>query len=367
MSENYYEILGVNKNASKEEIKRAYWRLAQKYHPDKPGGEAEKFKKINEVYQVLSDDEKRAQYDQYGKTFEGMQAEGGYSGFEGFRDFASFMEAMRDRGTETIDFSDLGSIFEDFFGFTSPFKARKRKERIDKEIEVLIDFRDSIFGTEKEVQIEHFVLCETCRGQGFEPGSKLITCSHCKGRGVITRIEQTFFGSFRSETICPHCGGQGRIPEKKCRDCDGEGRIKKKESLKIKIPAGIKDGEALKIVGEGDVIQHSKESGHLYLRIKVKPLKEFRRVDDNIYTEEEISLSLAVLGGKVKVKTLEGDVWLKIPAATSSGQEFRLKGKGVHFRAFSRGDQIVRIKVKMPKSLTPKQRKLLEELKKEGL
>jgi len=371
MSEDYYEILGVKKDASKDEIKKAYWRLAQKHHPDKSGGEAEKFKKINEAYQILSDEEKRAQYDQFGQTFEKAQAQGGFSGFENFRDWASFMEAMRERQeTETqreeFGFGDLGSIFEDFFGFSSS-SPRTKREKIDIEKEISIDFQEAVFGKEAEIEIERFIVCSDCQGNGREPGSSLLTCDICKGKGVVFKISQTFFGSFRTTTTCPKCQGEGRIFEKRCKNCEGEGKIKKRETIRVKIPAGIDDGGTLRIIGQGHVRKRGKGKGDLYLHVRVKPHKYFTRKGDDIYSQEEISISQAALGGKVKIKILEGEVWLEIPQGTSY-QEFRLKNKGVpHLNGFGRGNQIVMIKVKIPKSLTREQKRLLEELKEEGL
>ena len=375
MAEDYYEILGVDKNASKEEIKKAYWRLAQKYHPDKADGNVEQFKKVSEAYQVLSDDEKRSQYDRYGQTFEKAQAQGGFGGFGDFRDWASFAEAMRsEQGGETetqgadFGFGDLGSIFEDFLGFSqSPFRGRK-KERLDREAEITIDFKDSIFGAEMEIEIEHFIICEICHGTGLEKGSKFIVCPVCRGKGVETKIRQTFFGSFRTETVCSRCNGEGKIAEKKCKYCQGEGRIKKRETIKVKIPAGINDGQVIRITQKGDAGRGGKTKGDLYLRIRVRPDKNFKRVGDDIFSQEEISISQAVLGGKIKVKIPDGEVGLKIPAGTSSGQEFKLRNEGAHhLKSFGRGDLIVKIKIKIPKSLTQKQKKLLEELEKEGM
>jgi len=374
MAEDYYEILGVDKNASKEEIKKAYWRLAKQYHPDKAGGNAEQFKKVSEAYQVLGDNEKRSQYDQFGQTFEKAQTQGGFGGFEGFRDWASFMEAMRSeqgRETETqggdFGFGDLGSIFEDFLGFSSPFRGRK-KERVDREAEITIDFKESIFGVEKEIEMERFIICEDCGGAGLEKGSKFITCPICEGKGTETKISRTFFGSFRSETICSRCDGKGKIAEKKCKNCGGKGRIKKREIIKIKIPSGINDGQAIKITREGDVKRGGKTKGDLYIRIRVRPDKNFKRVGDNLFSQEEISISKAVLGGKIKVKIPDGEVGLKIPAGTSSGQEFRLRNEGSHhLESWGRGDLIVKVKIKIPKSLTSKQKKSIEELEKEGM
>lgn len=375
MAKDYYEILGLKKDASLEEIKRAFRELAQKYHPDKPGGSAEKFKEINEAYQVLSDPEKRKMYDQYGETFEQVRARGGFGGFEGFRDWATWAEAMRgaDRGAEfgfeDIGFGDLGDLFGDFFGFGGrrPRTARKKIGR-DIEIEMLIDFREAIFGAEREIILDKFIVCPKCEGLGTEPGSKLVTCSKCKGSGQVNQTQSTFFGTIRTVGVCPICGGEGKTAEKKCSQCHGEGRIRKSQKLKIKIPAGIDEGGLIRLTGQGEAGSRGGRPGDLYIHIRVRPDPYFKRRGFNLFSEEEISISQAVLGGKKTVKTIDGEVDLKIPAGTPSGQEFKLSGKGVlHLHGKDRGDQIVKVKIRIPKHLTKKQKDLLEELGKEGL
>lgn len=379
---DYYEILGVKRDASPEEIKRAFRELAQKYHPDKPGGDAEKFKQINEAYQVLSDPEKRRLYDQYGAAFEQARARGEFTGFEGFRDWASYAEAMKEAfgdffrarpesvfSEEDLGFSDLGDLFSEFFDFGGATRMRKETRRgRDIEMDLEIDFREAVFGTEKEIKLDKFNQCERCHGSGNEPGSKFINCSTCGGRGRIVRTQSTFFGRFQSVTVCPDCRGEGKRAEKKCLECGGQGRVKSTSKIKVKIPAGVNDGGIIKLKGYGEAGQKGGLSGDLYLRIKVRPDPEFKREGNNILSEVEISISQAVLGGKVRVKTLDGEVNLKIPAGTKSGQVFRLKGKGVpYLRRWGRGDQLVTVIIKIPKHLTKRQKELLEELGKEGL
>jgi len=373
---DYYEILGINKNASPEEIKRAFRDLAQKYHPDKPGGDAEKFKQINEAYQVLSDPEKKQMYDQYGPAFEQARARGGFGGFEGFRDFAAYAEAMRQqdgRGIEfdfeDLGFGDIGDLFGDFFGFGRPSRGRRGTRRgHDIEMNLEIDFRDAVFGAEKEIKFDKFNQCTHCHGSGNEPGTKFITCSTCGGRGQIVRTQSTFFGRFQSVSTCPDCRGEGKKVEKKCSECGGQGRIKSVSKIKVKIPAGVNDGGVIKLKGHGEAGQKGGTTGDLYLRIKVKPDPEFKREEDSVLSEVEISISQAVLGGKVKVKTLEGEVNLKIPSGTKSGQVFRLKGKGVpYLRGWGRGDQLVTVIIRVPKHLTKQQKELFEKLQEEGV
>lgn len=375
MARDYYEILGVKRDASPEEIKRAFRELAQKYHPDKPGGDAEKFKEINEAYQVLSDPEKRKMYDQYGESFEQARARGGFGGFESFRDWATWAEAMRGAGRgvefdfEDLGFGDLGDLFSDFFGFTGrrPRGAKKKLGR-DIEIEMLVDFREAIFGTEREISLDKFVVCPKCEGLGTEPGSKFITCSKCKGSGQVTQTQSTFFGTVRTVSTCPVCGGEGKTAEKKCSQCHGEGRIRKLQKLKIKIPAGIDEGGVIRLTGQGEAGSKGGRPGDLYIHIRVRPDSFFKRRGFNLYSEEEISISQAVLGGKKTIKTIDGEVDLKIPPGTPSGQEFKLSGKGVpYLHNRGRGDQIVKVKIKIPKHLTKKQKELLEKLKEEGL
>ena len=375
MAKDYYKILGVKKDASPEEIKRAFRELAQKYHPDKPGGNAEKFKEINEAYQVLSDPEKRKLYDQYGETFEQAQARGGFSGFEGFRDWAAWAEAMREAGQgakfdfEDLGFGDLGDLFSDFFSFGG-YRPKTSRKKIGRniEIEMLIDFREAIFGTEKEISLDKFVVCPKCNGSGSEPSSKFITCPRCKGSGQITQTKSTFFGIIKTVTTCPDCQGEGKVAEKRCSQCHGEGRIRKLQKLKVKIPAGIDDGEVIRLSGQGEAGEKGGRAGDLYIHILVRPDPFFKRSRYDLYSEEEISISQAVLGGKKTIRTIDGLVDLKIPPGTSSGQEFRLSCKGVpHLHSRGRGDHIVKVIIKIPKHLSKKQKDLFEELNKEGL
>ena len=382
---DYYEILGIKKDASDQEIKNTFRRLAHKYHPDKAGGNAERFKEVNEAYQILSDPEKRAMYDQYGSAFSQAQAKGGVGGFDNFRDWATYAEAMKGQKTninfEDIGFGDLGNIFSDFFSarggsaFGGGFGQSRANSRVqrgeDIEIQMAIDFREAVFGTEKEIKLERYIKCKKCEGEGIEPGSKLITCQTCQGQGQIARA----LGPFQTATICPECHGKGKIPEKKCKKCQGQGREKSFSDIKLKIPAGINHGQTIRLNEQGGAGQIGARSGDLYVTILVRPDSKFKRQGNNILLEEEISISQSVLGGKIEVETIHGPVKLKIPSGTSDGQEIRLKGKGVSIvssnigfnRGGQKGDQIIRIRIKIPKHLNKKQKKLLQELEEEGL
>lgn len=386
---DYYEILGIKKDASDQEIKNTFRRLAHKYHPDKAGGNAERFKEVNEAYQILSDPEKRAMYDQYGSAFNQAQTKGDVGGFDNFRDWATYAEAMKGQKTnidfEDISFGDLGNIFSDFFstGGESTFgrgfgqsRANSRAQRgEDIEIQMAVDFREAVFGIEKEIKLERYVKCKRCRGEGIEPGSKFIVCQTCKGRGQVIQTRSTFFGSFQTTSICLECRGKGKVPEKKCKQCRGQSREKSFSNIKFKIPAGIKHGQTIRLREQGGAGQSGARSGDLYATILVRPDSKFKRQGNNILSEEEISISQAVLGGKIEVETIYGPVKLKIPSGTSDGQEIRLKGKGVSMvssnigfnRGGQKGDQIIRIRINIPKHLNKKQKKLLQELEEQGL
>ncbi len=372
---DYYEILGIKKGASDQEIKNVFRRLAHKYHPDKAGGNAEKFKEVNEAYQILSDPEKRAMYDQYGPAFSQAQAKGGAGGFDNFRDWATYAEAMKGQKTnidfEDIGLGDLGSIFSDFFGFGQSRSNSRVQRGEDIEIQMAIDFQEAVFGTEKEIKLERYIKCEKCEGEGIEPGSNLITCQTCQGQGQVARA----LGPFQTATICPECHGKGEIPEKKCKKCQGQGREKSLSNIKLKIPAGINHGQTIKLNEQGNAGQSGARSGDLYVTILVRSDHRFKRQGNNILSEEEISISQAVLGGKIEVETINGPVKLKIPSGTSDGQEIRLKGRGISMVSGNigfnisgqKGDQIIRVRIKIPKHLNKKQKRLLQELEEQGL
>jgi molecular chaperone DnaJ len=369
MAKDCYEILGVTRNASKDEIKRAYRTLAQKYHPDKAGGGDEaKFREINEAYEVLSDDAKRSQYDQFGQTFEQARAKGyaGFGGFGGFSDFADFMRGFGDnysRGPFSgIDF-DFGDIFSDIFG--TP-RQRRRDQGIDLEVAIKISFLESVFGTEKEITLDKKDACPVCQGQGAENGSQIISCGHCHGTGQITDYRRTPFGSFQQLRPCETCEGSGKIPEKKCRECRGSGVKRATKKLEVIIPPGIEEGQRLKMTAEGEVGYRGSSSGDLYVVIRIEAHPEFRRERYNILSEIPVSFAKAALGGKAGINTVDGKIMLKIPAGIQSGKVLRLRGKGVpHLESTKRGDHLVTVQVVTPVKLTRKEKDLYKKLAEE--
>ncbi len=354
MAKDYYKILGVSKGASAEEIKKAFRELAHKYHPDKQGGDAEKFKEINEAYQILGNPEKRQQYDQFGTTFEQAQGQGGFSGFDGFRDFSGFANGF--------DMGDLGEMF----GFGDIFGGGRKKHASrgrDIEMEMRIDFREAVFGAEKVLEMYKPSVCKNCGGSGADPKSKITTCSKCGGAGRIQAVQRTFLGNIQTVITCDKCGGVGKIPEKECSVCRGKGVVRDSQKLKIKIPAGIDNGEVIKISGEGEAAERGGRAVDLFVVVRVTPDEEFNRKKDDILSQLKISFSQAALGDKIEVETLDGKIKLNIPSGTQSGQIFRLKGKGVpRLNNFGRGDHLVEVVVVTPTNLNRKQKELLEEL-----
>ena len=351
---DYYEILGITRSASQDEIKKAFRKLAHKHHPDKGGSES-KFKEINEAYQILSDEKKRAEYDRYGRVFgNGGATDAGGFGF----DFNGFSAE-----------ADLGDIFEDFFGFGGA-RARQVKRGRDISIDVELQFEESIFGTERRVLISKFVSCLSCKGSGAAPGTKSESCKACNGKGTVSEVRRTFFGSFSSKTECKKCLGRGAVAEKSCRECAGSGILKKAEEVDIQIPAGIRDGEMIKMPGRGEAIT-SGIAGDLYVRVHVQAHSLFRREDYDLFMDLPIPLSEALLGAEKIINALDGAIKIKIPSGIDSGEILRVRGRGVphvHEQASGkRGDLLIKVFVKIPKRLSKKARELVEELKNEGI
>ncbi len=363
MAKDYYQILGISKNATKDDIKKAYRNLAHKHHPDKSGGNEEKFKEINEAYHILADDAKRAEYDRYGRVFSGAGAgPNGGGGFEGF-DFGNFGDFA---GKGGFDF-DIGDIFGDIFGFSQGGGRVRQKRGRDISIDLEVSFEESVFGTERKVVLAKMGVCDKCKGRGAEEGAEFKTCSYCQGSGKIHETKRSFFGTISSMTECNHCKGRGKIPEKKCSVCRGEGVLPKKEEVSVKIPAGILDGQMIKLGGEGEAITGGI-AGDLYVKIHVRPHSVFKREGNDLVMELDIRLSDAVLGAEKNIQTLDGAIKLKIPAGIDSGEILRIKGKGASaLRGGSRGDLLIKIIVRIPKKLSSRAKKIIEDLKEEGI
>jgi len=359
MSKDYYDILGVGKSASADEIKSAFRKKAHEHHPDK-GGNAEKFKELNEAYQVLGNAEKRQRYDQFGSAAfnGGGGANWGGQGFGGFQNGGGF---------GNMDFEDLGDIFGgfgDIFGFGGGRQTAKKQARgRDMEMALSLEFMDAAFGTEKELSFSKNATCDRCHGNGAEPGAKVETCKTCNGSGRVTKIQRTILGNIQAQSTCTTCDGEGKIYSQKCTKCHGSGVYRDQVKIKVRIPAGINDGESIRLSGQGEAGEKGAASGDLYLRIKLQNHKKFVRDGYDIRTEETINIKQAILGDKVEVETIHGAVKLKIPEGTQSGTVFKLKEKGItklHNRGI--GDQYIKIIVKIPSSVTKKQRQMLEEL-----
>jgi len=362
MAKDYYQILGVSKEASADDIKKAYYKLAHKYHPDK-GGDEKKFKEINEAYQILSNKEKKSQYDRFGNVFEGAQ--GGQPNWGDFQ----WSWGRQNEGFNA-DFGDLGDIFGEMFGFGgAPRRKKDIKKGKDIEVNIEIPLEDTLKGKEKTIALNKYAVCSRCQGKGSEPGTKVSECFSCRGTGEVQQIKRTFLGSYTKYATCPECGGEGYRPEKPCNVCKGEGRIKKEEDIKIFIPAGIDSSQVIKVEGKGNAGKRGGKTGDLYIRIFIKQHPVFERKGDDLYTLFPISFSQAALGGEVEILTLDGKgLLLKVPEGVESGKTFKVSGRGIpRFAGYGRGDMYVRLVVRTPKKLTKKQKELLERLKEEGI
>ncbi|TAN32741.1 molecular chaperone DnaJ [Patescibacteria group bacterium] len=363
MAKDYYKILGIDKNASPEEIKKAFKKLALEHHPDRPGGNEAKFKEINEAYQVLGDAEKRQRYDQFGADFE---QQGGFGGAS----WEDFMRAARGQngfsnGGFSFNFGDLdlGDIFGDVFGAGRSRRGGRERGQ-DIQIDAQIDFKEAAFGVEKTFSLRKKSQCDVCGGSGAEPGSKMETCKTCGGQGQVVRQQSSFFGMVQTVGACPDCGGRGQKPGKKCKHCGGSGALAKTSDINVKIPAGIDDGQAIRLAGYGEAGEHGGQAGDLFVRVRVKPLKGFERDSDDVYTESEISFVQAALGDNISVETLDGLLTIVVPAGTEHGQMIRLKGRGIErINRGGRGDHFVKIKIRVPKKLSRSARKLLDDLR----
>jgi molecular chaperone DnaJ len=367
MAKDYYKTLGVEKKASKEELKKAFHKLAHKHHPDKQGGDEAKFKEINEAYQILSDDNKRAQYDQFGEAGMGGGFGGGQggAGFGGF-DFSGFQNA----GNGGFEF-DLGDIFGEMFAGGGE-RSRTRRGR-DISVDIQISFKEAVFGTERNILINKVSQCDTCRGSGAENGSQMKKCPTCGGKGKVNETRRSIFGVFQSSRECSDCLGRGEVPEKKCHTCNGVGVLNKQENIKVSVPSGLDNGEMIRMTGQGEAVPGGQnglpaQAGDLYVKIHVEQNSSYKRLGQDLATDLKVKLTDAILGAEYTLETLDGPLTLKIPAGLAYGEILRVKGKGVPSRGSSRrGDLLVRVVFSTPAKLSKKARQNIEDLREEGI
>lgn len=356
---DYYEILGISKDASADEIKKAFRKLAVKHHPDKEGGDETKFKEASEAYEVLKDEAKRQRYDQFGHAGVGGSSGGG-SPFEGFQGFGGGAQGMH------FDFGDggLGDIFGSFFGGGGGGQQRRNDDMgRDVQTDITLSFEEAVFGLERTLHLTMNDVCSHCKGGRAEPGHDLKTCEVCKGSGQVVQQMNTVFGAIQQAAICRNCDGRGKIPEKPCTVCKATGVEKTKQDIKIKIPAGIDDGAVMRLRGHGEAAANGNK-GDLYVQLNVKPHKHFTREGDLILSSQHVEMVDAALGIDIKVETVDGPVTMKVPAGTQSGTDFKLSSHGVpHIRDKNRGAHIVTILVDTPTSLSKSQKEILESLK----
>lgn len=354
---DYYDVLGVGKTASADEIKKAFRRKAVEYHPDR-GGDEEKFKEINEAYEVLKDPSKRQRYDQFGHAGVGSSAASDGNPFAGFGGFGQGQDF-------SFDFGDLGlgDIFGSFFGGGASSGGSRKNRGQDVETTIEISFEQAVFGTEVDLSLTMQDTCSHCKGTTVEPGHDLKQCDNCGGSGQITNVMRTVFGNIQQSAPCPKCEGRGQIPEKICTVCSGKGTERRNQIIRLKIPAGVDDGATIRLREHGEAIARGPK-GDLYVNIRVKPHKKFTREGDLILSGEHISMVDAALGTEIEVDTVDGPVRMKIPAGTQSGTDFKLSGHGVpHLNKKSRGAHIVTLAVDTPTKLSKEQKALLESLR----
>ena len=353
---DYYEILGVSKSASADEIKRAYRKEAMQHHPDKHVGDDAPFKELGEAYETLKDPQKRAGYDQYGHA----GAQGNPFGGRGGQQYSGGFG-----GTEGFDFSDILNQFMGGMGGQQRSSGPARGR--DLEVGITIDFAEAVFGAEKDVTLTLDDNCDHCHGKGGEPGSAMKTCATCKGAGRVMHVQQTILGAIQQQSVCPICHGSGQMPEKPCTVCNGVGTQRKQRTIKVKIPAGVDNGSTMRLPGKGAAPKGGGTKGDLFIAIRVRADKRYERDGTNIHSEVKLAMADAALGAEIPVETVDGEVKLKIPAGTQSGKQFRLSGRGVpRLNATGRGDHIVHVAVETPTKLSPKQRALLEQFASEG-
>ncbi|NGP43508.1 molecular chaperone DnaJ [Bacillaceae bacterium SIJ1] len=341
---DYYEVLGVEKGAGKDEIKKAYRKLARKYHPDvnKEEGADDKFKEVSEAYEVLSDEQKRAQYDQFGHADPNQQ---GFGGFGGQGDFGGF-----------------GDIFDMFFGGGRRRDPNAPQQGADLQYTLSLEFEEAIFGKEVDITIPKDEECQTCHGSGAKPGTSPDTCTHCEGTGQLNEAQNTPFGRVVNRRVCHYCEGTGKIIKEKCSTCHGAGRVKKDKVIHVRVPAGVDDGQQMRVSGQGEPGKNGGPPGDLFVVFHIVPHEFFKRDGDDIYCDVPLTFSQAALGDEIEVPTPHGRVKLKVPAGTQTGTKFRLRGKGVpNVHGRGHGDQHISVRVVTPTNLTSEQKQLLRD------
>lgn len=358
MAKDYYKTLGIEKSASKDEIKKAFHKKAHEYHPDKKGGDEAKFKEVNEAYQTLSDDQKRASYDQFGSDGPQMGGFGGGQGggFDGF-DFGGFGQ-----GQGGFEF-DIGDMFGGMFGGG---RRAQKPHGADLQTNMTIDFKDSVFGVEKELKVTKPSTCTVCKGDGATPGTKLHECDKCHGSGTIRSVQRTIIGQIATNALCDKCIGTGKIPKDPCKTCRGTGVVRDTRTIKLSVPAGINHGETLRVTGMGEATQGGP-SGDLYVHISVTPHKTIKRQGSDLYSSLDIKLSDALLGTEYQIETLDGPATVTVPAGAHLGSTVIIKEKGVPNSRSKRGNFVVQLNIKLPEKLSKESKALIEELKKQGI
>lgn len=353
---DYYQMLGLERGASKDEVKKAFRKLAARYHPDKENGDETRFKEISEAYAVLGDDKKRAEYDTYGHAFSGAGAGGGFAGFN-WSDFAQAAQG----NAGGFEF-DLGDIFGEVFRGGQTQRVNRGR---DISIDIELSFEEAVFGVERSIILNKLNTCRECNGSGGKKGTEMVNCTVCNGNGRIRETRQSILGSFQTVRECSSCRGTGSTPKEKCQHCAGLGVRKTEESIKVSVPAGIQNGEMIRLSGRGEAAAGGVP-GDLYVKIHVRPHALITRDGDNLHTTLHIKLSDALLGSMYDIETLDGKLSLKIPAGIKYGESLRVKGKGVP-QGGSRGDFLVKVIIDLPKKLSRQAKKLVEELKEQGI
>jgi molecular chaperone DnaJ len=357
MAKNYYETLGVDKKASQDDIKKAFRKLAHKYHPDKGSGDETKFKEITEAYSILSDDKKRREYDTYGQAFPGGQPGAGGAGFGGF-DFSGFQN-----GGVEFDLNDLFGSFGDVFGGGRQSRVHRGR---DISIDIQVSFKEAALGAKRTVLLAKVSTCDVCKGNGAKPGTEMDTCKTCGGAGRIRESRRSILGDFTSVRPCTTCEGTGKVPKEKCENCKGHGVLRKEQEVHIDIPAGMDDGEMIRLPQQGEAAKGGI-AGDLYVKVHVKPHPVFRKEGSNLVMDLPVKMTDALLGTTVSIQTVdEKTLEVKVPALARAEETLRIKGKGVPAEGV-RGDLLVNVSVAMPKKLSSRAKKAIEELKEEGL